>query len=375
MKQSLYKYFHVMNFEIRNKIQNIIRNEETDEKDILVQLKHLIYETELLIHSSSDSKTIIELVADNLSFLKGSSSLSHAIKTGFSEFDELFGGFIPGEFVVIGGRPSMGKTQLLVNLALHISKSNPVLYFTFDLSEFLLTARFISSLSKIPVSTILQNELSDEHRQTLSSIEPEFSKHKILINDGFNQSIHALKTHCRNQIEKNGIQVIMIDYLQMMGSNKYRNNRELEISFISRELKTMAKELNVCVIATSQLSRAVETRGGDRHPQLSDLRESGAIEQDADKVIFIYRPEYYGMECDEFGNSTSGLTKLILAKNRNGSLGSVKLKRDRAFTNFHDFENYKNDFTFSESRLNEISSNNSSIKKMIDRFGLESPPF
>jgi replicative DNA helicase len=140
----------------------------------------------------------------------------------------------------------------------------------------------------------------------------------------------------------------------MMSSNKYRNSRELEISHISRELKNIAKDFNVCVIATSQLSRAVETRGGSKHPQLSDLRESGAIEQDADKVIFIYRPEYYGILCDEYGNNTAGLTEIILAKNRNGILGTVRLLRDANFTNYRDFDEYKNDFLFSKSRLDEI---------------------
>jgi len=248
----------------------------------------------------------------------------------------------------------MGKTQLLVNLALNISTTRPILYFTFDLSQFLLTNRFISSLSTISAHKILQQNLTQEEKNILMAVESKFNQYQLYINDSCNNSISNFASHCKKQIEENGVKVIFVDYLQMMSSNKYRNNRELEISHISRELKSIAKDYNVCIIAASQLSRAVEMRGGIKHPHLSDLRESGAIEQDADKVLFIYRPEYYGLTLDEDGNNTEGLTELILAKNRNGSLGTTKLQRSSNFTNYRDFEGYNNEFTFSKNRLNEI---------------------
>ena len=167
----------------------------------------------------------------------------------------------------------------------------------------------------------------------------------------------AFRAHCQQHIDAHGVKIIMVDYLQMMSASKHRNSRELEISYVSRELKNIAKDLNVCLIATSQLSRAVESRGGaylSKHPQLSDLRESGAIEQDADKVIFIYRPAYYLITHDENGNDIESLTELILAKNRNGKLGTVKLQHDKNFTNYTTFKEFKNEFTFSEERLNEL---------------------
>jgi replicative DNA helicase len=167
----------------------------------------------------------------------------------------------------------------------------------------------------------------------------------------------AFRAHCQQHIDAHGVKIIMVDYLQMMSASKHRNSRELEISYVSRELKNIAKDLNVCLIATSQLSRAVESRGGayhSKHPQLSDLRESGAIEQDADKVIFVYRPAYYGITHDENGNDIQSLTELILAKNRNGKLGEVKLQHNENFTNYTAFKEYKNEFTFSEKRLNEL---------------------
>ncbi len=343
-----------MKQDIINKIQDIIENKGLDEKDLLFQLKNILYETELQNNITKESKSIVELVSENLSQLNGEFSQGNVIKTGFNEFDELFGGFGLGEFIVIGGRPSMGKTQLLVNLSLNISINTPILYFTFDLSEFLLTTRFISSISGIAVNKLLQHDLTNEQKNELASVKNNFSNHKIFVNDSCNNSFTALKAHCQKQVQENGVKVIVIDYLQMMSSNKYRNNRELEISHISRGLKNIAKDLNICVVASSQLSRAVELRGGAKRPQLSDLRESGAIEHDADKVIFIYRPEYYGLTEDEEGNNTDGLTEIILAKNRNGSLGTVKLLRDATFTNFRDFDEYKKTFSFSKSRLDEI---------------------
>lgn len=343
-----------MNHEIKNKLENLISNHHLDERELLSNLKQLVYEAELQNNGARESKNIADLVSENIHLLQAESHQGNAIKTGFTEFDSMFGGFRLGEFVVIGGRPSMGKTQLLVNLSLNISETTPVLYFTFDLSEFLLTSRFISSLSGIAVHKILQHELTYEQKTNLTSIAKEFSKHKILVNDSCNSSFATIKSICQKQIQESGVKVIMVDYLQMMSSNKYLNNRELEISYISRELKNIAKDLNVCVIASSQLSRAVESRIVSKRPKLSDLRESGAIEQDADKVIFIYRPEYYGLECDEDGNSTAGLTELILAKNRNGSLGTVRLLHDANFTNYRNFDGFKNEFTFSQSRLEEL---------------------
>lgn len=360
-----------MKQDLKDKIEKIVSNNpNADEREIVFHLKQLLYETELQNSVIKESKSISELVSDSLNQLNNSEN-SNTIKSGFADLDKMMGGFGLGEFIVIGGRPAMGKTQLLVNLSLKISHTIPVLYFTFDLSEHLLTSRFIASVSGIPTSKILQHGLTNEEKSKLSTIESVLNKHKIFVNDSCNNSLTTFKAHCQKQIEENGVKVIFVDYLQMMSSNKYRNSRELEISYISRELKNIAKDFNVCVVATSQLSRAVEMRGGDKRPMLSDLRESGAIEQDSDKVIFIYRPEYYGLEYDEEGNNTAGVMELILAKNRNGSLGTVKLMRDNNFTAFRSFDNYHTDFSFRPSRLNELDEKNPYIKPMIDKFDLE----
>jgi len=248
----------------------------------------------------------------------------------------MFGGFVPGEYVVIGGRPSMGKTQLLVNMALNISVSAPVLFFSSDLSALLLSSRFLSCASGIAVDKILHNKLTDEQRAGLSLLVKEMIGHKILVNDDCGNSIAALRAECLAQIKASGVKVIMVDYLQMMSSGVFHKSRDHEIGHLSREFKNIAKDLNICVIVISQLNRSVEHRGGFKRPWLSDLRDSGAIEQDADKVIFLYRPEYYTLDFDEYNNPTTGLTEVIMAKNRLGSIGTIKLIANESLTGYRD---------------------------------------
>lgn len=345
-----------MNSDIKERIQRIIANEQADEKELILQLKQAIYENEVQKNSEKKSRSLTDLVSENLKYLQDKSNQVNMIKSGFTDFDEAFGGFLLGELIVVGARPGMGKTQLLINLALTISLTKPVLYFTFDLSEFLLTNRFISTLSGIPFNKILQHNFTNEQSDTIASIEPDLSNRKLFISESISNYFFPFKEHCIKQIQENGIQVIFVDYLQLLTASKNRNNRELEISFICRELKNLAKEFNVCIICSSQLSRAVESRGGSRIPQLADLRESGAIEQDADKVIFIYRPAYYNIEIDEEGRSTDGIAEIIVAKNSYGNNGMVRLKVDEAFTSFRDFDYFKENFLFSQNRLNEWDS-------------------
>ena len=341
-----------MNSTLLSQIEKLISNQNTDEKELLFHLKKMLHEVEVQSSNARESKSISTLVSENLNALKNGNKGDHLIPSGFKNFDDAFGGFSAGEFVVIGGRPSMGKSQLLVNLALNISVTHPILYFTFDLSQYLLTTRFISALSDIAVHKILQNDLQKEEEDKLLSIEGKMDRFQLFINESCNSSMSALKAHCKKMIEEQGVKVIMVDYIQKMGSSKYRYNRESEISYISGELKNIAIDNNVCVIAASQLSRAVETRM-HRRPQLSDLRESGAIEQDADKVILIYRPEYYGEEYNDDDNSTEGLMDVIMAKNRNGVLGTIQLIRNANFTNYKDYES-PGDFNFSKNRLAEL---------------------
>lgn len=338
---------------LQHKLENIIsRNPQADDREVVFQLKQLLHEVELQNCADTEAKSIAGLVVENIRQLDDEACRNMIIKSGFSDFDTQFGGFRLGEFIVVGGRPAMGKTQFLVNLSLNISTRVPVLYVTLNLSESLLTSRFISAVSEIPVGNILQNDLDAKQKNRLFAIANEFTKHQLFIHDCCDSSIAALKALCQKQIQENRVQVIIVDYLQLICSYKHRY-RELELSYICRELKNIAKENSVCVIASSQLSRSVEYRSGSegKRPLLSDLRESGAIEQDADKVLFIYRPEYYAYFEDAHGNSLINTVEIIVAKNRNGSLGEFRLFRDDNFTNFR---NMKNEITFSSDRLFEL---------------------
>lgn len=343
-----------MKFEIASKIQSILNDTSLSPQEVFQRIKKIINDTESQMFQPKESVSIAQLALDNLSLMAQSPKNINVVKTGFSDFDQQFSGLGLGELVVIGGRPAMGKTQLVINMALNISTTTPLLYFSLDLSSFALSCRFLASLSSINTQKIIQNKLNDKEKDDLNDAVKKLDDYKIFVNDSSNYSILALKEHCKKHIEENGVKVIIIDYLQLISPLKFRNNREVEISIITRELKNIAKEFNVCVIVSSQLSRAVESRGGDKRPKLSDLRESGSIEQDADMVIFLYRPEYYGIMEDVDGNSTNRIAELIVAKNRNGALGTALVKMDENRSNFRDFNTHKNEFDFNQSRLDEI---------------------
>jgi replicative DNA helicase len=339
---------------LKEQLAQLIANPVKEEKDIIFQLQKLIYENDISKSNAKGSTHISDLLLESTKFMESDGGSQLLVKSGFQNLDKVIGGFAPGELVVVGGRPGMGKTQLLVNMVLAMSKQHAVQYFSFDLSEFLLTTRFISAATEISCDRILQHKLSEAEKTQINTVQNDLKNHQIYLNDGFNNSLSAFKAHCEKQVSEKNIRVIIVDYLHMMSSFKYRNNRELEISAISRELKNIARDNNITVIAASQLSRAVETRGGDRRPCLSDLRESGAIEQDADKVIFVYRADYYGLIEDENGMPTNGQMELIIAKNRNGALDTAHLSRNQNFSTITDGDDNNSDFNFSETRLDEI---------------------
>ncbi len=359
---------------LKHQIEKIVASTTSNDHEILLQLKQLIHEKEFQNIVVRESEKIADLVDENLTMLLQGIKGQNIIKSGFNDFDIMFGGFSQGELVIIGGRPSMGKTQLLINISLNIAQQHPVLYFTFDLPKLSLINRFLAAVSGIAAGNIMQQDLNTEQKGKLKVAGKTIAACNIFINDSCSNSVTQLKKMCEKHIRENGVKVIILDYLQLMSSAKYKNNREVEISYISRELKNIARELDVCVIASSQMSRAVEVRTGEKKPHLSDLRESGAIEQDADKVIFIFRPEYYGMLEDREGNCTEGIAEIIMAKNRNGGTGSIQLMIDKDFTRFMNFTGFKNNFEFSKSRLRTLlSPDSNSCNESCSESGDDSP--
>jgi len=265
------------------------------------------------------------------------------VPSGFSALDRVTSGWQPSDLVIIAARPGMGKTAFVVsamrNAAVEFKK--PVAIFSLEMSSLQLVNRLISAEAELDSEKIKKGNLADYEWAQLNHKISALSSAPIYIDDTPGLSIRELRTKCRRLKAHHDISMIIIDYLQLMTGNtdgKGGGNREQEIASISRALKGIAKELNVPVLALSQLSRSVETRGGDKKPQLSDLRESGSIEQDADMVIFLYRPEYYKITEDEMGNPTQGTGEVIIAKHRNGSLETVQLKFIGKFTKFADLD-------------------------------------
>ncbi len=216
----------------------------------------------------------------------------------------------------------------------------PVAVFSLEMASVQLVNRLIASEAEISAEKLKKGQLEEYEFQQLNSKIHKLADAPIFIDDTPALSIFELRAKARRLKQQNNISLIIVDYLQLMqsGSENSRGNREQEISAISRSLKSLAKELEIPVLALSQLSRAVETRGGDKKPQLSDLRESGAIEQDADMVLFIHRPEYYGLTEDASGNPTTGVAEIIIAKHRNGPTGSINLKFIDRLAKFTDMD-------------------------------------
>jgi replicative DNA helicase len=238
----------------------------------------------------------------------------------------------------------VGKTALALNLARNAALNNikptPVAFFSLEMSAAQLVQRILSAESEIPLEKISRGKMENhEYQQLHSKGIKRLESAPIYIDDTAALNIFEFRAKARRLVNKHNVGIIIIDYLQLMSGSADRNsNREQEISTISRNLKALAKELNIPIIALSQLSRAVETRKESKMPQLSDLRESGAIEQDADMVMFIYRPEYYEVMNNEMGESTKGETHVRIAKHRNGSLDTVKLKALLHIQKFEEWE-------------------------------------
>lgn len=297
--------------------------------------------------SSGDSKEmrgVLRVVMENMAKAMKLPDGITGTPSGFTDIDKVTGGWQRSDLIIIAARPGMGKTAFVVNNIRNtaIKFGLPVAMFSLEMSaEQLVTRMIASEVDDIEISTnkMVRGRITDEEFAHISKKINLLASSNIFIDDSAGLSINQLKSKCHKLKIKNDIQLIVVDYLQLMTANRGNGktgNREQEIAEIARGLKNIAKSLNIPVVALSQLSRAVETRGGDKRPQLSDLRESGAIEQDADIVAFLYRPEYYGIKEDESGQSLSGIGEFIISKHRNGPLETILLKYISRQTKFTD---------------------------------------
>ncbi len=319
--------------------------DSTDVFDLLDKVQGQIFQvTESTLRKSYQGmKDIMRQALQELEAKKDHKDGLTGVPSGFSALDRLTSGWQKSDMIIVAARPGMGKTAFVVsamrNAAVDFKKG--VAIFSLEMSAVQLVNRLISAEAELESEKLKKGSLADHEWVQLHQRIKNLTEAPIFIDDTAGLSVLELRAKARRLKSQHDIQLIIIDYLQLMtagGNSKGPGNREQEIATISRSLKMLAKELSIPVIALSQLSRSVETRGGDKRPMLSDLRESGSIEQDADMVMFLYRPEYYGITEDEEGNPTAGTGEAIIAKHRNGSLDTAKLRFIGKYTKFADLD-------------------------------------
>ncbi|MFI2743965.1 replicative DNA helicase [Zhouia sp. PK063] len=355
----LQKYIQRSLIKISSEIIEDAYEESTDVFDLLDNAEAKFYEvTQGNIKKSSESaQSLVMQAKKKIEEISNKEGLS-GIPSGFDKLDKLTSGWQPSDLIIVAARPGMGKTALTLSMARNIAVNTniPVAFFSLEMSSVQLITRLISSETGLSSEKLRTGKLEKHEWEQLNVKVKNLESAPLFIDDTPSLSIFDLRAKARRLASQHGIRMIIIDYLQLMtaGGSQKGGNREQEISTISRNLKALAKELNVPVIALSQLSRAVETRGGSKRPLLSDLRESGAIEQDADIVSFIYRPEYYKIDewDDEERSPTAGQGEFIVAKHRNGGLENIRLKFLGHLGKFDNLDEFDSPFEF-QSKMND----------------------
>lgn len=326
--------------------QSIIQKAKSRPKDI----DTLLEEAESLIFSITENKEITayyplsEVLKSTLSIineLAKKDTVITGIPTGFYDIDRLTTGFHPGDLVVVAARPGMGKTSFGLSILHHLSitKQIPTAFFSLEMSKEQIAMRLLGEETKIPLRKIRSGFLSNQELDNITTAALKMMKSPLYIDDTASISILDLKAKARRLKKEADIQLIVVDYLQLVSSGRRSESRQQEVAEVSRSLKALAKELSIPVIALAQLSRQAEMRS-DKRPQLADLRESGAIEQDADLVMFIHRPEYYKKNPSP---QEEGLAEIIIAKQRNGPTGVVNLAFIKEITKFENLASSTSD--------------------------------
>ncbi|CAM4083776.1 replicative DNA helicase [Flavobacterium weaverense] len=336
-------------------------DETTDVFDLLDRAETKLYEVTQgnIKRSSETAQSLVLQAKKRIEEIAGQEGLS-GVATGFDKLDKITSGWQPSDLIIIAARPAMGKTAFVLSMArnMAIDYGMPVALFSLEMASVQLITRLISSETGLSSEKLRTGKLEKHEWEQLSTKVKNLEKAPLYIDDTPSLSIFDLRAKARRLVSQHGIRIIIVDYLQLMtagGNGKGGGNREQEISTISRNLKALAKELNVPVIALSQLSRAVETRGSSKRPLLSDLRESGAIEQDADIVSFLYRPEYYKIDewDDDEASPTAGQAEIMIAKHRNGSIENVRLKFIGHLGKFDNLEDHSGNYDDLPSSMNQ----------------------
>ena len=352
--------------------------ESTDVFELLDKAEQSFFEiTNGTIKKGFDTANVlVKQAIETIKSLKDKEGIS-GIPSGFTAIDKETGGWQNSDLIIIAARPAMGKTAFMLSMARNIAVQHkiPLALFSLEMASVQLITRMIASETGISSDKLRKGQMSDEEWQRLFTNVADLENAPLYIDETPSLSVFDFRAKCRRLVMQHGVKIILVDYLQLMTANSGKGgvgNREQEIATISRSLKAIAKELNVPVIALSQLSRSVETRPGKR-PQLSDLRESGAIEQDADIVSFIFRPEYYKImtwDNDEDGGEspTENQAELIIAKHRNGATADVRMTFQKNIAKFSDLDLYGNKYGYEGSNFaqQDAPSGFEKIKTTID---------
>jgi len=321
----------------------------SDPYELLDKAEKTLYElaNQNRYSQSNALNDILKDVLQHLEDIRGQKGGITGTPTG-TDLDKWTAGWQNGDLIIIAARPSMGKTAFVLTVARNAAlfpdetKQTSVALFSLEMSDQQLIQRLLTMEARVDAQAARTGRLKDDEFKRLIEAASRLYQAKIFIDDSPGLSVMEMRSKCRRLKNEHDIGLIIVDYLQLMrgNTNDRNSNREQEIAQISRGLKALAKELDVPVIALSQLSRAVEQRGGSKRPQLSDLRESGSIEQDADVVCFLYRPEYYGITTDDEGHSTAGIAEVIIGKQRNGPVGDVRLQFVKEYARFENLTSY-----------------------------------
>ena len=339
-------------------VENSAFDETIDVDDLMQEAEGKLFEISQR-NVKKDVTQINPVIKDALEMLERAANQKEGLsglRTGFGGLDKITSGWQDSDLVIIAARPAMGKTAFVLSMAknMAVDFNIPVALFSLEMSNVQLVNRLIVNVCEIPGEKIKSGRLEGYEWQQLDFKIKELYDAPIYIDDTPSLSVFELRTKARRLVREHGIKCIIIDYLQLMNASGMNfGSREQEVSMISRSLKGLAKELNIPIIALSQLNRGVEARQGveGKRPQLADLRESGAIEQDADMVCFIHRPEYYKITEDERGNSLIGLAEIIIAKHRNGATDTVRLRFIGQYTRF---QNPEDDVVIPELGAQEV---------------------
>lgn len=356
----LQKFIQRSLIRISSEIIEASYDETADVFDLLDQAESKLYEVTQgnIKRSSETAQSLVLQAKKRIEEIAGKEGLS-GVETGFTNLDKLTSGWQPSDLIIIAARPAMGKTAFVLSMARNIAIEfgHGVALFSLEMASVQLITRLISSETGLSSEKLRTGKLEPHEWEMLSTKVKNLEKAPLYIDDTPSLSIFDLRAKCRRLVSQHNIKIVIVDYLQLMtagGNGKGGGNREQEISTISRNLKALAKELNVPVIALSQLSRAVETRGSSKRPLLSDLRESGAIEQDADIVSFLYRPEYYKIDewDDDEASPTAGQAEIMIAKHRNGGIENVRLKFIGHLGKFDNLDDFSGSYDDLPSKMN-----------------------